>query len=380
MTPKQRFLTALSGGTPDCVPASPDMSNMVPAKMSGKPFWDLYLFGNATRHLAYLPVLDKYRHEGAWETHCPDLDFKCAGDRREFGQQILSRSDERIVVRDTCRTPEGELWQETVYYIADPPTVTRKWVKNFEKDFPILLKHFFPEPTSVDNHVFQDWKARVGDRGIVSLICRFPGYQDIFHYIDGNMEATAYSFYDYPKLWDEYREVYHNYQMQTIPHLIAAKPNFVFLTASGTLTLQSPEVFRKFGLPTVQAITAMCKRAGMPTLLHSCGRQTELVKICAEETDLCAINPLEIAPMGDCDLRELKRRYGEKITLMGNLHTTEVMLRGSPNDVERAAKQAIDDAAPGGGFILSTGDQVPRDTPEENLHRFVEVAHEYGKY
>ena len=41
------------------------------------------------------------------------------------------------------------------------------------------------------------------------------------------MEATAYSFYDYPKLWDEYREVYHNYQMQTIPHLIAAKPDFV---------------------------------------------------------------------------------------------------------------------------------------------------------
>ena len=55
-------------------------------------------------------------------------------------------------------------------------------------------------------------------------------------------------------------------------------------------------------------------------------------------------------------------------------------MSGTPDDVERAAKQAIDDAAAGGGFILSTGDQVPRDTPEENLHRFVQVAHEYGKY
>jgi uroporphyrinogen decarboxylase len=380
MTPKERFLTALKGGRPDCVPASPDMSNMVPCKMTGKPFWDLYLYGNSTRHLAYLAVLDKYQHEGAWETHCPDLDFTSTHDRREFTQEIVSRTDERIVARDTCRTPDGDLWQETVYYIADPPTVTRKWVKDFEREFPIFLKHFFPEPTGVDAHVFDDWRARVGDRGIVSLICRFPGYQDMMHYIDGNMEATTYSFYDYPRLWDQYREVYHDYMMKVVRHQIAVKPDFIFLTASGTLTLQSPEVFRKFGLPTVKQITRECKEAGIPTLLHSCGKETELVKICAEETDLSAINPLEISPMGDCDLKELKRRYGKKITLMGNLHTTEVMLRGTPDDVERAAKQAIDDAAEGGGFILSTGDQVPRDTPEENLYRFVQVAHEYGKY
>ncbi|MCK5380366.1 MAG: cobalamin-binding protein [Candidatus Latescibacteria bacterium] len=65
---------------------------------------------------------------------------------------------------------------------------------------------------------------------------------------------------------------------------------------------------------------------------------------------------------------------------MGNLHTTDVMLLGTPEDVEKASRKAIDDAGEGGGFILSTGDQCGRDTPEENLFKMIEVARTYGKY
>ena len=43
-------------------------------------------------------------------------------------------------------------------------------------------------------------------------------------------------------------------------------------------------------------------------------------------------------------------------------------------------KKAIDDAAAGGGFILSTGDQTPRDTPDENILIMKKVAETYGKY
>jgi uroporphyrinogen decarboxylase len=65
---------------------------------------------------------------------------------------------------------------------------------------------------------------------------------------------------------------------------------------------------------------------------------------------------------------------------MGNLHTTEVMLKGTPDDVRRASKKAIADAAEGGGFILSTGDQCGRDTPDENILAMVEVARTHGRY
>jgi len=100
----------------------------------------------------------------------------------------------------------------------------------------------------------------------------------------------------------------------------------------------------------------------------------------ALETELTIIDPLERPPMGDCDLAELKRLYGDKICLKGNLHTTDTMWRGTVEDVVAAAKQAIDDAAEGGRFVLSTGDQCGRDTPFENLHAMVEVARTYGRY
>ena len=121
-------------------------------------------------------------------------------------------------------------------------------------------------------------------------------------------------------------------------------------------------------------LTAMAKKAGVPTMLHSCGLERDLVAWCAEETDLDCINPLEVPPMGDCDLAELKRRYGDRIALMGNLHTTEVMLHGSPEDVMRASREAIEAAGAGGGFILSTGDQCGRDTPDENIRAMVRAA------
>jgi len=39
--------------------------------------------------------------------------------------------------------------------------------------------------------------------------------------------------------------------------------------------------------------------------------------------------------MGDIDLAEVKQRYGWRLSFMGNLHTTDVMLRGSVRDVKR---------------------------------------------
>ena len=80
------------------------------------------------------------------------------------------------------------------------------------------------------------------------------------------------------------------------------------------------------------------------------------------------------------DLAEAKRRWGDKLCLKGNLNTFHLMYQGTVEEVERAAKKAIDAAADGGGYILSTGDQCARDTPDENLFKLVEISKTYGRY
>ena len=162
--------------------------------------------------------------------------------------------------------------------------------------------------------------------------------------------------------------------------VIATKPDYIMIGYSGGLTFQTPEMFRDLALPSLQKVTALAKEAGIPSQMHCCGRSRALVEIVANETDLSSMNPLEIPPMGDCDLAEVKRTFGHKISLMGNLHTSNVMLMGTPDMVREASRKAIDDAAYGGGFILSTGDQCGRDTPDENILALIETARTYGRY
>ena len=60
MTPRQRMLCAMTGGTPDRVPASPDTNWMIPARLKGGKFWDVYYYGQPPIWKAY-PVAQKPR-------------------------------------------------------------------------------------------------------------------------------------------------------------------------------------------------------------------------------------------------------------------------------------------------------------------------------
>ena len=44
VTKRERLLAVLRGEVPDCVPVCPDISNMVPCRLTGKPFWDIYVY------------------------------------------------------------------------------------------------------------------------------------------------------------------------------------------------------------------------------------------------------------------------------------------------------------------------------------------------
>jgi len=377
MTSRERFLIAMTGGKPDRVPCTPDFSNMIPCRLTRKPFWDIYLRNDPPLWKAYLHAADHFGID-AWFFNGA-LNFKYP-DTVQYQSEIVSRTADRMVQRTRIRTPDGEMVSETTFYRADPPTSTLKPVKDLKQDFA-KLRHLLRVPTGYSTETAMEQKAAVGDRHAFGTAVGYPGFQVWMVWTQGGVEPLAYAEADCPELLAELRDLHERAELKRLEMILdSGLFDFVLLGGSGTLTLASPKLFEKYALPTLRTATRMCKEAGVATMLHSCGKQAYMVKRCAEETDLDCINPLEVPPMGDCDLRELKRLYGRKIALMGNLHTTDVMLRGSPKDVERAAKQCIDDAAEGGGFILSTGDQCGRDTPDENLRTLVRVAETYGRY
>lgn len=54
MTSRERLIKVLNGEIPDHVPVAPDTSNMIPARMVGKPFWDIYLYQDPPIWKAYI--------------------------------------------------------------------------------------------------------------------------------------------------------------------------------------------------------------------------------------------------------------------------------------------------------------------------------------
>jgi len=384
MTSRQRMLTAMRNEQPDRVPVAPDMSNMIPCRLTGKPFWDIYLYQDPPLWQAYIAAAQHfgidgwiYNLDGFW---LPDPHDAPPDPEVTHETVIVERTPQRIVTRAYVqRTGESKVWSEavTVYPRHDPPTCLRADKVGLaappERWEP--LEGVQPQPQGFD--LLQQGLDLFAERGVIGVYVGPPQL--------GNPEAYGYSVYDYYDRYDEVKawaERQHRQALAYLDRVLAGpvRPDFILTGGSGMLVFNTPEIIRDLALPTLQEITRRCTAAGLPSQIHCCGPERELVEMSARETDLSSINPLEIPPMGNCDLAELKRTFGTRLSLMGNLHTTDVMLRGSVREVRLASLQAIRAAGAGGGFILSTGDQCGRDTPDENIVAMVDAAKEFGAY
>jgi uroporphyrinogen decarboxylase len=378
MTYRERLKIVMAGEIPDRVPVCPDISNMVPAQMTGKPFWDVYVKEDPPLWKAYIDAVKFFGIDGGFEMcgidPCPDPDEEDPGVSR-----IVCRFPDESFATQDFNSATNDWSRYLILHTADNPPAYR--ISPDKLGLP-QIPSTWEEITGVKQwpkglELWRLVRKEMGEHGVVGTwsgpgTCVVGSPEDIYEY------------YDNPRKFHEKRDRMMS-RLEGRMERIAAmtpedRPDVLYCGGSGSLIWQTPEMFRELALPGLKKVTEMAFDLGIPTHVHSCGPEAEMVKMAALETKLTIIDPLEIPPMGNCNLAELKRLYGDKITLKGNLHTTEVMLRGTVSDVVEASKKAIDDAAKGGRFILSTGDQCGRDTPFKNLNAMVETARTYGKY
>lgn len=375
MTGKERMLTALSDGVPDRVPVAPDFSCMIPCRLTGKPFWEVLLYERPPLWKAYLDACDRFGTE-AWAIYG---DLQPKGKSPVSWESRITSVDDRLQRQNICHTQDGDLTWTERFFQGDASTWTEKIIKNLKADMP-KLRRLYSEIDSYSLSQIKELGEAVGDRGIWGVSIATPGLQYWMNYFEGGLEAATYAMIDEPELFDELCSLLERQQEQLTEICCREKVESILTGGSGSITLQSPAIWQERCLPAIKKQTRMCRQAGVLSGIHSCGKEKYIVETCAKETDLDYINPLEIPPMGDCHLAECKELAGGKLALMGNLHTTNVMLFGDTDTVRLEALRALRDAGEGGGFVLSTGDQCGRDTPDENILELVRVAEEFGYY
>lgn len=366
----------------DHVPACPDISVMVPAKMTGRPFYELFFDGrehngwtSATYSEAYVKAVKYFGMDG-WYIYGGLKEIR-PQDAPEFFSRVVDRPDGKLVER-FCMTEKGPLTEKEMYFDDEPPWREEKPIKNLREDFERVKLLMRPEGWRWET-AYRD-RDRIGDHGV--YVGMVPVFQDWwFHYRNGGFDQCFRDFVDEPAFMDEVHEFWMEWALAYVRAMVLARPDEVMLGgSSASLSVSSPTIFKKYELPFIQRASKICREAGIISHLHVCGRSWKLVEIVAEQTDVDVMEPMEEPPGGDVDLAEAKRRVGGKLCIKGNINTFEFMLTATPAQVEEKCKRAIDAAAADGGYVLSTGDQCGRDTPHANIFKMVEVARTYGTY
>jgi uroporphyrinogen decarboxylase len=108
-------------------------------------------------------------------------------------------------------------------------------------------------------------------------------------------------------------------------------------------------------------------------MFHTCGNWNDRFDLVTDEN-------VDILHVDKVDLAELKKTWGSKITIMGNVRSVDTLLQGTPEKVEEEAISCIAKAAQGGGYFLSADCTVPIGTPLQNLKALSRVATTQGAY
>lgn len=140
-------------------------------------------------------------------------------------------------------------------------------------------------------------------------------------------------------------------------------------------TIVSPDVYRRHLFPWMEELVAIARGAGLPFAFHSDGRLWEILPDLVG-LGLNGLHPIEPKAM---DINEVKRRYGKKLALIGNIDM-DLLARGTPAQVREQVRQRIRDLAPGGGYAVGANPGVAEYVLPENYDAMREAAFEFGHY
>jgi uroporphyrinogen decarboxylase len=187
-------------------------------------------------------------------------------------------------------------------------------------------------------------------------------------------------FLENPRLAHEVLELVNEFAVHLARRAVRAGADVVMLGddyAYNSGPMMSPAIFKTFLQPRLARVVRAIQEEGAFCVKHSDGNLWPILDMIVE-TGVDAINPLE--PVAGMDIGEVKRRYGDRVCLIGNIDCGELLSRGTPQQVTRTVQDTIRQAAPGGGYIMSSSNTIHSSVKPENYRAMIDATHLYGTY
>jgi hypothetical protein len=367
-SPKQRMLDAYRGTPRERFPVAPEFWTYFPAKLLGVdmvrfeleiPFW------NALR--------ETFLHYG------------CEGWGAAFAEPEI---EGRRVTKSMAGLGEGRFRETTlsewrghsftstkIYDPSEPSSVERRPVSRPE-ELPAYLDMLLCPERRLDLSEASAAHAAVGEAYLLEFWLGLPFFDWVADAI--GFEEAVFWFAEREE--GELRDLRDRYaaSLCDLVDAVASESPFESLVlgcSASCNSLLGPALWRKWDKPLIAAVAERAHARGRLLHIHFHGRSAETAADFVESGVDC-VCPFERPPGGDVPglegLRSIRLALGERVTMNGNVHTVESLIRGSPEDVRREVREIKEAFAGSARCIIGTGDQVGRETPEENIAAMIE--------
>jgi uroporphyrinogen decarboxylase len=350
-TPKQRFLTALSGGQPDRV-----------------PLFD-FLFSQNLYEQALGHKPEAYNSEDAIAlTEALGLDgvHIAAGEADTF-EAIYPTPDVVIDEWGTTQKIDPSVSWPTGGPFEHPVKNRSDW-ENYRLPDPAAKGRMEPVKTAV---------ALAGDR--LAIIGSVSGPYSHTTWFTG-LDTLSLMFYDDPALAHEILDAVAEWDI-AVGHQMVEIGVDVLLVADDMGANQGPLVsmkhFKEFVLPYFAKVVQAYRKMGLPVIMHNDGRIWNFLDDLVA-SGINAYHPIERS--AGMDLGIVKQKYGAQICPIGNVNNKEILREGTVQEVERAVIECLRAAALGGGYILASDHSLNNSQKIENILAMFEAAKKYGRY
>jgi uroporphyrinogen decarboxylase len=141
----------------------------------------------------------------------------------------------------------------------------------------------------------------------------------------------------------------------------------------------NPKQWREYVYPWLDKIVSAAHKKDCKIMLHSDGDLSTIIEDIVR-VGIDALNPIEPTTANpEYDIFNLKKKYGDKLTLVGNI-SPMLLASGEQDKIAAYSKKLLQELGPGGGYIFSSGHSINPAVSLESWQTVLKVRKEFGQY
>ncbi len=272
------------------------------------------------------------------------------------------------VKREEVEAGDALYWE-----ISESPLAGCETVSDIENyDWPTPDDVEFPEiPDGLD---ISEWKK---DKFVLdmSFLCPFGVPWGM-----RGMEQFMMDLYINPEIAERIVRKVEEYTLPCLEKMLTKYPGIVDYIGCGddygtqNALLLSPDVIRKFFMPSLARHYELGRKYGAGGYHHCCGAIFDVIPAMID-AGVQILNPIQTSAVG-MEPAKLKREFGRDLCFHGGIDTQETLVTGTPDEVRAEVRARIETLGPE-GYILSPSHVLQADVAPENITALYDEVKNY---